>query len=105
MGSVATVNKIIDDQIEKGIAPERIIVGGFSQGSVIALLVTTLKPPNERSLLTSSTSRRVSHQNALSEEPSHCLATYPSGKSYPPSRRKPERKYLSSWPMANEIRW
>ncbi|KAF8449947.1 Phospholipase/carboxylesterase/thioesterase [Terfezia claveryi] len=38
MKSVSTINKIIGEQIDKGIAPERIIVGGFSQGSVIAFL-------------------------------------------------------------------
>jgi len=39
MNSVSIINKIIGEQIDKGIAPERVIVGGFSQGSVIAFLV------------------------------------------------------------------
>lgn len=38
MNSVSAINKIIAEQIDKGIAPERVIVGGFSQGSVISLL-------------------------------------------------------------------
>jgi len=36
--SVSTINKIIGEQVDKGISPERIIVGGFSQGGVIALM-------------------------------------------------------------------
>lgn len=39
MNSVSTVNKIIGEQVDKGIKPERILIGGFSQGSAIALLV------------------------------------------------------------------
>ncbi|KAF8473977.1 Phospholipase/carboxylesterase/thioesterase [Kalaharituber pfeilii] len=38
MKSVTHINKIISEQTDKGIPPERIIVGGFSQGSVIAML-------------------------------------------------------------------
>ena len=38
--SVSTINQIIGEQVDKGISPERIIVGGFSQGGVIALMVT-----------------------------------------------------------------
>jgi len=44
MDSVSTINKIIGEQIDKGIAPERVIVGGFSQGSVIAFLVLLTLP-------------------------------------------------------------
>jgi predicted esterase len=39
--SIKTLHNLIDEQIEKGIKSERIIVGGFSQGGVIALLVGT----------------------------------------------------------------
>ena len=41
LGSVSKINGIIAEQVDKGIAPERVFVGGFSQGSVIALLVRT----------------------------------------------------------------
>lgn len=37
--SIKTLHTLIDEQIEKGIKSERIIVGGFSQGGAIALLV------------------------------------------------------------------
>jgi predicted esterase len=37
--SVQTLHGIIDEQIAKGVPSERIIVGGFSQGGAIALLV------------------------------------------------------------------
>ena len=40
MKSVRLVHSIIDEQIDKGIASERIVVGGFSQGGVISLLVS-----------------------------------------------------------------
>ncbi|KAI5798122.1 Alpha/Beta hydrolase protein [Pyronema domesticum] len=36
--SIKTLHTLIDEQIEKGIKSERIIVGGFSQGGAIALL-------------------------------------------------------------------
>lgn len=35
--SVARINRIIDDQVTKGIPPERIVVAGFSQGGALAL--------------------------------------------------------------------
>ncbi|KAI5847486.1 Phospholipase/carboxylesterase/thioesterase [Tricharina praecox] len=38
MKSVELLHKIIDEQIAKGVASERIVVGGFSQGGAIALL-------------------------------------------------------------------
>ena len=36
--SISHLHKIIDEQIERGVSSERIIVGGFSQGGAIALL-------------------------------------------------------------------
>ncbi|KAI5809881.1 Phospholipase/carboxylesterase/thioesterase [Peziza echinospora] len=36
--SISAINAIIGEQVDKGIPPERIIVGGFSQGCAIALL-------------------------------------------------------------------
>jgi len=38
--SVSLLHGIIEEQIAKGVASERIIVGGFSQGGAVALLVT-----------------------------------------------------------------
>jgi len=40
MKSVELLHKVVEEQIAKGVASERIIVGGFSQGGAIALLVT-----------------------------------------------------------------
>lgn len=40
--SVDVVHGIIEEQIAKGIPSERIVVGGFSQGGAIALLVHNL---------------------------------------------------------------
>lgn len=37
--SVRKIHGIINEQIDKGISSERIILGGFSQGGAIALLV------------------------------------------------------------------
>jgi predicted esterase len=37
--SVQKVHGIIKEQMDKGIASDRIILGGFSQGGAIALLV------------------------------------------------------------------
>lgn len=39
LSSVEKVHGIIQEQIDKGIASERIILGGFSQGGAVALLV------------------------------------------------------------------
>ena len=39
--SVEHLHSIIDEQIKKGVPSERIVVGGFSQGGAIALLVRT----------------------------------------------------------------
>lgn len=36
--SVEYICKLIDDQIHKGVAPERIVLGGFSQGCAISLV-------------------------------------------------------------------
>lgn len=41
LSSVEKVHGIIQEQIEKGINSERIILGGFSQGGAVALLVQT----------------------------------------------------------------
>lgn len=37
--SAKTLHGIISEQIDKGIPSERIVVGGFSQGGAIAILV------------------------------------------------------------------
>lgn len=37
--SVAAIRRLLDEQIEQGIPAERIVLAGFSQGGVIALLV------------------------------------------------------------------
>jgi hypothetical protein len=42
MRSVELGHKIIDEQIQRGIPSNRIIIGGFSQGGAIALLVNPL---------------------------------------------------------------
>ncbi|KAL0078122.1 Phospholipase/carboxylesterase/thioesterase [Phycomyces blakesleeanus] len=36
--SVTTINKILRDEVDKGIPANRIVLGGFSQGSVMSLL-------------------------------------------------------------------
>jgi predicted esterase len=48
MKSVRLVHSIIDEQIDKGIASERIVVGGFSQGGAISLLasMSTTRSPS-----------------------------------------------------------
>lgn len=38
LASVHTVRRLVAEEISKGIAPERIIVGGFSQGGCVSLL-------------------------------------------------------------------
>ncbi|GAA6043932.1 hypothetical protein JCM8097_000907 [Rhodosporidiobolus ruineniae] len=38
LASVGTINKLISDEVDAGIPSERVIVGGFSQGAVIAYL-------------------------------------------------------------------
>ncbi|KAI8820646.1 Phospholipase/carboxylesterase/thioesterase [Fimicolochytrium jonesii] len=38
MSSIAQVSKIVDDEIKAGIAPERIVVGGFSQGGALSIV-------------------------------------------------------------------
>ncbi|KAI8074512.1 Phospholipase/carboxylesterase/thioesterase [Gongronella butleri] len=38
LSSLSSVNKVIEQELSSGIAPEKIIVGGFSQGGVMALL-------------------------------------------------------------------
>lgn len=42
--SVKKVHGIINEQIDKGIPSERIILGGFSQGGAVALLVLSRIP-------------------------------------------------------------
>ncbi|CDJ61074.1 phospholipase/carboxylesterase, putative [Eimeria maxima] len=44
MDSKARIDKIIDSQIEAGIDPSRILVGGFSQGGAVAYLVCLTSP-------------------------------------------------------------
>lgn len=39
LSSARKIHGIINEQIDKGISSERIILGGFSQGGAIALLV------------------------------------------------------------------
>lgn len=39
--SVELLHSIVDEQVEKGVPSERIVIGGFSQGGAIALLVRT----------------------------------------------------------------
>lgn len=39
LASTKKIHGIINEQIDKGISSERIILGGFSQGGAIALLV------------------------------------------------------------------
>ena len=38
MKSVEQVNELISAEVESGILPSRIVVGGFSQGGVVALM-------------------------------------------------------------------
>lgn len=35
--AVARVHKLIDEEVEKGTPPERIVIGGFSQGGAISV--------------------------------------------------------------------
>ena len=42
--SIKQIHQLIAQQIEKGIAPEQIIIGGFSQGGVIGLLSALAYP-------------------------------------------------------------
>lgn len=39
LASVDYIDSLIDAELEKGVKPERIMVGGFSQGCAISLLV------------------------------------------------------------------
>lgn len=43
LASSQSIHAIIEEQINKGISSERIILGGFSQGGALALLV--ISPP------------------------------------------------------------
>jgi len=49
LASARSIHAIIEEQINKGIPSERIILGGFSQGGALALLVIcfTLLPLKE----------------------------------------------------------
>ncbi|KAG0873070.1 hypothetical protein G6F35_006866 [Rhizopus arrhizus] len=38
LASITSVNRLIRDEVDNGIPPNRIIVGGFSQGCVLSLL-------------------------------------------------------------------
>lgn len=42
--SVARVHGLVENQIARGISPERIVVGGFSQGCVTTLLAYISSP-------------------------------------------------------------
>jgi phospholipase/carboxylesterase len=42
--SVAAVNSLLDEQIDKGIAPENLVLAGFSQGGAIALRCGLARP-------------------------------------------------------------
>lgn len=42
--SINRIHSLIDDQIALGISSERIIVGGFSQGCVVAMLALLSSP-------------------------------------------------------------
>lgn len=36
--SVAYINKLVDSEVDEGISPDRILIGGFSQGGALSLL-------------------------------------------------------------------
>jgi len=42
--SVELLHSIVDEQVEKGVPSERIVIGGFSQGGAIALLAGLSSP-------------------------------------------------------------
>lgn len=44
LASAKKIHGIISEQMDKGISSERIVLGGFSQGGAIALLVLSLHP-------------------------------------------------------------
>ena len=45
LASAQSIHAIIEEQINKGISSERIILGGFSQGGALALLVISSPCP------------------------------------------------------------
>jgi phospholipase/carboxylesterase len=53
--SATSVKKLIDDEIEQGIKPEKIILAGFSQGGVIAYHLGLRYPKTLAGILTLST--------------------------------------------------
>lgn len=53
--TVGWINTLIDEQIERGIEPENIILAGFSQGGVIALHTALRYPKRLGGLMTLST--------------------------------------------------
>lgn len=40
LASVGKINRLVSEEIDKGIPADKIVVAGFSQGGVIALLVS-----------------------------------------------------------------
>lgn len=60
--SINTVHSLIEEHISKGISSERIIIGGFSQGGAIALLVLC-KSTAEASYIVTQSYRLEFHVN------------------------------------------
>lgn len=73
--SQQAVEALIEREIERGIAPEKIILAGFSQGGVIALHTALRYPKRLGGILALSTYLALA--NSLSNERSEANATIP----------------------------